>query len=85
MKSIALVLALSLVAATAVPGTAEARRIGGGGSAGMQRSMPAAAPAALPAKPAAPVAQTATPAAAAAPAAAAKRSWMGPIAGLAAG
>ncbi|MEO6363456.1 MAG: TIM44-like domain-containing protein, partial [Caldimonas sp.] len=86
MKSIALVLALSLVAATALPGTAEARRFGGGGGAGMQRSMPTAAPSALPAKPGAPMAQTApTAAAAAAPAAAAKRSWMGPIAGLAAG
>ena len=61
---------------------AEAARLGGGKSAGMQRQ--SIAP-----KPAAP-AQQATPAApasgaAAAPAAAPKRNWMGPLAGLAAG
>ncbi len=58
---------------------AEAKRIGGGKSFGMQRQS------APPAK--APAAPTATPAAAGAGAAAAGagRSWMGPIAGLAAG
>ncbi len=58
---------------------AEARRMGGGKSFGMQRQ------AAPPAK--APAAPTAAPAAAGAGAAAATtgRSWMGPIAGLAAG
>lgn len=58
---------------------AEARRMGGGKSFGMQRQ------AAPPAK--APAAPTAAPAAAGAGAAAAStgRSWMGPIAGLAAG
>ena len=58
---------------------AEAKRIGGGKSFGMQRQS------APPAK--APAAPTATPAAAGAGAAAAStgRSWMGPIAGLAAG
>ncbi|MGY0195340.1 Tim44 domain-containing protein [Leptothrix sp. BB-4] len=75
-----------------------AKRLGGGGSAGMQRSLPARSQPAdvgsMPAKPmqnqqAAP-AQQAQPGAAAtagAPAAAAapKRNWLGPIAGIAAG
>ena len=52
----------------------------------MQRSLPPRTPDAVPAKPAAPVAQAAAPATAGAAAAAApRRSWMGPIAGLAAG
>ncbi|MBL0167412.1 MAG: Tim44 domain-containing protein [Propionivibrio sp.] len=62
-------------------GNAEAKRMGGGKSFGMQRQ-------AVPPKPATP-AQQATPAApaspAAAPAAAPQRNWMGPLAGLAAG
>jgi predicted lipid-binding transport protein (Tim44 family) len=76
------------IVATAVPSVSEAKRLGGGKSSGMQRSMPArTAPDALPAKPAAapqqagPAAQPGTAAAAATP----KRSWLGPIAGLAAG
>ena len=86
MKKFALALALVVAAAATVPGVAEARRIGGGGATGMQRSMPARTPDAVPAKPAAPVAQAAAPATAGAAAAAApRRSWMGPIAGLAAG
>jgi predicted lipid-binding transport protein (Tim44 family) len=58
---------------------AQAKRLGGGGTSGMQRQMPA--------KPtqAAPPPQQAAPAAAGAAAAAGKRSWLGPIAGLAAG
>jgi predicted lipid-binding transport protein (Tim44 family) len=70
-----------------LPSVAEAKRIGGGGSSGMQRSVPArAAPDAVPAKPA-PAAPAAAPNTAGAPqpAAAPKRSWLGPIAGLAAG
>ncbi len=58
---------------------AEAKRLGSGKSAGMQRQMstpPAKAPTAAPAP---------AGAAAAAPQAQPKRSWMGPIAGLAAG
>jgi predicted lipid-binding transport protein (Tim44 family) len=83
----ALVIAL---VGTALPDLAEAKRLGGGKSSGLQRNMPArTAPDAPPAKPAAPQqaapTQSAVPGAAAAPAAAAKRSWMGPIAGLAAG
>jgi len=86
MKKIALALALFVAAAATVPGVADARRIGGGGAVGMQRSLPARTPDAVPAKPAAPVAQPAAPATAGAtPAAAPRRSWMGPIAGLAAG
>lgn len=62
---------------------AEAKRLGGGGTSGLQRSMPARqAPATPPAKQA-PAATPGTPGAAAP--AAAGRSWMGPIAGLAAG
>jgi predicted lipid-binding transport protein (Tim44 family) len=86
MRSLALALAVVIAAAATVPGVAEARRIGGGGAVGMQRSLPPTAPAAVPARPAAPVAQPAVPATAGAAAAAApRRSWMGPIAGLAAG
>ena len=75
---------------TAMPTVSEAKRLGGGSSTGMQRNMPArTAPDATPAKPASPAPQQAAPAtagaAAAAPAAAAKRNWMGPLAGLAAG
>jgi predicted lipid-binding transport protein (Tim44 family) len=74
-------------AGLAAPFDAEAKRLGGGSSAGMQRSMPARTPpTSTPAQPAqaaptAPATAGAAPAAAAAP----KRSWMGPIAGLAAG
>lgn len=57
---------------------AEAKRLGGGGNTGMQRQ---ATPQQAPRQPAA----TQTPTAGAAPAAAPKRSWMGPLAGLAAG
>ncbi len=80
------------VAFTALPNVADAKRLGGGKSTGVQRNMPArTAPDAPPAKPATP-AQAGQPAnaqsAAPAPAAAAtppKRNWLGPIAGLAAG
>ncbi|MET0518338.1 MAG: Tim44-like domain-containing protein [Burkholderiaceae bacterium] len=64
----------------------EAKRLGGGGSAGMKRTAPPpAAPAqnGTPPTQAAPQQQAAAPAPG--PAAAPKRSWMGPIAGLAAG
>lgn len=56
-------------------GSAEAARLGGGKSTGMQRQAVAQKPAATPAQ-----ATPATPAAAAP-----KRNWMGPLAGLAAG
>lgn len=77
MKRILLMLfAVALSVGLTIP-DAEARRLGGGKSFGMQRSQTQKAPSA-------PAAQTATPAAGAA-AQAGKRSWMGPIAGLAAG
>ncbi|WP_223210441.1 Tim44 domain-containing protein [Leptothrix cholodnii] len=89
MKNWLLAALMALVAVTTtLPADVEAKRLGSGGSAGMQRSMPARNDsAATPAKPA-PAAQPGQQAgqqAGAAPAAAPKRNWMGPIAGLAAG
>jgi len=73
-----------------LPQDAYAKRLGGGRPAGMQRQMPAPTQsgAGVPAKPAGQ--QQAAPAATPSPAApaaqaAGKRSWMGPLAGLAAG
>jgi predicted lipid-binding transport protein (Tim44 family) len=84
--------ALLLCAAALLVGApeVEAKRLGGGGSSGMQRQMPARSPdGSAPAKPATPAQnQSANPAPvnpAAPPAAAPKRNWMGPLAGLAAG
>lgn len=82
------VLALSTALA---PALSEAKRLGGGGSSGLQRNMPSRSTppqntptqAPQPATPAAPMAGAA--AAGTAAAAAGKRSWMGPLAGLAAG
>ena len=87
MKRFITALTLAVAFAALAPTFAEAKRLGGGGSSGMQRSMPArTAPDAAPAKPAAPAAaQNAVPGTPAAAAAAPKRSWMGPLAGLAAG
>jgi len=78
-------MALASVLMVAVPTLAEAKRLGGGRPAGMQRQMPSkpanATPNQAPANSnAAAPAQGVTP-----PAAAPKRNWMGPIAGLAAG
>jgi predicted lipid-binding transport protein (Tim44 family) len=88
MKSLILALSTAVLLAGLAPTDADARRIGGGSSSGMQRSLPArttpaAAPAPQPATPtqAAPTVPATTPTPAAAP----KRSWMGPLAGLAAG
>ena len=86
MKSLILALSFAVMSAGVVaPFEAEAKRMGGGSSSGMQRSVPARPPA--PATPAQPAqAAPAAPAMAGAAAAAApKRSWMGPLAGLAAG
>lgn len=85
MKSLILALSVAILAAGFVPSGAEARRLGGGSSAGMQRSLPPRAPVA-PTRPAqaAPTAPAA-PAPATVPATPPKRSWLGPIAGLAAG
>jgi predicted lipid-binding transport protein (Tim44 family) len=82
--SLAMVVGLAF---TVAPIDAEAKRLGGGKSQGMQRQAPPDKPAqSTPASPnnaATPAAAPAT--AGAAAAAAPKRSWMGPIAGLAAG
>ncbi len=83
MKNLFFAAAIVVASALAVaPSVSDAKRFGGGSSSGMQRTMPNSTPA----KPAAPqqAAPAAAPTGAAAPAAA-KRSWMGPIAGLAAG
>lgn len=80
----AVVLTLGLTAGM----DAEAKRLGGGKSSGMQRQSVTAPPAnTAPGAPtqAAPVAGTAAAAAPGAAAAATKRSWMGPVAGIAAG
>jgi predicted lipid-binding transport protein (Tim44 family) len=87
MKRWLVALSVALCSLTLMP-EADARRLGGGGSAGLKRDLPArTTPDAVPAKPAAPT--QAAPAAAAGPtgaaAAAPKRSWLGPVAGLAAG
>lgn len=85
MKSLSILAVIVALGLSIGVGDAEAaKRLGSGKSSGMQRQMtpPAKAP------DAAPVPKQATPASAAAPAAAAGqtgRSWMGPIAGLAAG
>jgi predicted lipid-binding transport protein (Tim44 family) len=87
MKRFITALSLAVFFAALAPTLVEAKRLGGGGSSGMQRSMPArTAPDSAPAKPATPAAaQNAVPGSPAAAAAAPKRSWMGPLAGLAAG
>ncbi|MEP7101187.1 MAG: Tim44 domain-containing protein, partial [Burkholderiales bacterium] len=87
MKSLIFALSFAVMSAGMVASfEAEARRLGGGSSAGMQRSVPARAPApATPAQPAQAAPTTPAMAGAAPAAAAPKRSWMGPIAGLAAG
>lgn len=78
MKSWFLVSLMAAVMLALAPSIAEAKRFGGGFSKGMQRSTPA-----QPAPKAPPSAAPTAPAAGGA--AAAGRSWMGPIAGLAAG
>lgn len=80
MKNFALMAAALVLGFTLSIGDAEAKRLGGGSSSGMQRQSvaPSKTTNAAPAQqqPAAP---------AAAPQAQPKRSWMGPLAGLAAG
>ncbi len=81
MKSFLLSLIVAVMSFGFVASEAEAKRLGGGSSFGMNRQ---ATPPAQPRQPAA--TQQQSPAAGAATAAAQpKRSWMGPIAGLAAG
>jgi predicted lipid-binding transport protein (Tim44 family) len=87
-------LAAVMTAALLAPAVSEAKRLGGGKSTGMQRNMPAQqSPQTPPSQPATPAPATPSPSPAVSPAAAgaaaaaapAKRSWLGPIAGLAAG
>lgn len=89
MKRLMLVMTMVLIGVMSAGGDAEARRLGGGLSSGMKRTAPAPAPKPPAQAPQSTPAQNAAPTAAAAPAAAAatppKRSWMGPVAGLAAG
>jgi predicted lipid-binding transport protein (Tim44 family) len=83
-RLMALAVALAGVGMVSAPMDVEAKRLGGGRASGMQRQMPAKQPSAspnpgqqaaapAPATPAQPMAQPG------------KRSWMGPLAGLAAG
>ena len=88
MKRALALLAVVLTLGMAVSLDAEAKRLGGGKSSGMQRqnvTAPAATPGGSPANAAPTTAGAAAAAPGAAAAAAPKRSWMGPIAGLAAG
>ncbi len=86
MKRWLLALSLALCSLALLPSVADAKRLGGGGSAGLKRDLPArSTPDSLPAKPAQNAVTPSPAAPAAAAAAAPKRSWMGPIAGLAAG
>ncbi|MFZ2971788.1 MAG: Tim44-like domain-containing protein [Ferribacterium limneticum] len=80
MKNFVLMAAAVVLGFTLQIGDAEAKRLGGGSSAGMQRQSvsPSAPPSAAKQAPA-------SAPGAAAPAAQPKRSWMGPLAGLAAG
>lgn len=89
MKRLLLSLAVVFCSVGFLPADAEAKRLGGGTSSGMKRQTPPPqdvrpAPNATPNNQATP-SNAAAPAAAGAQAAAPKRSWLGPIAGLAAG
>src|SRR5688572_10931622 len=88
MKKVIGLAALVLALGTTMAFDAEAKRMGGARSSGMQRQQTTqpAGPANTPGSPAQAAPAAGAAAAAAAPAAAAaKRSWMGPIAGLAEG
>ncbi|MGM9491698.1 Tim44 domain-containing protein [Ideonella sp. YS5] len=85
MNRILITLCVALAGLSFVAADAQAGRLGGGRTSGMQRQAPPPQPAqAVPAKPAA---TPGTPAAGAAavPATPPKRSWLGPMAGIAAG
>ena len=90
MKHLLMALSVAVAAVTLglAPADADAKRLAGGKAAGMQRQAPPAQsptpPTASPQAPANAAAPAAMPGAGAA-AAAPKRSWMGPLAGLAAG
>jgi len=88
---VALSVAVAAVSLGLAPGDADAKRLGGGKPAGMQRqapppsSTPTNTPPSTANAPAAAAAPAAATTGAAAAAAAPKRNWMGPLAGLAAG
>ena len=84
MKRILLSLFMAVMSLSFVAANVEAKRLGGGSTSGMKRQTPPPQPTQpVPAKPAA---APAVPAAATPPAAPPpKRSWLGPIAGIAAG
>jgi predicted lipid-binding transport protein (Tim44 family) len=85
MNRILIALCVALAGLSFVATDAQAGRLGGGRTSGMQRQAPPPQPAqAVPAKPAATPGTTSA-GAAAAPVTPPKRSWLGPIAGLAAG
>jgi len=84
----ALAVVLAGVGMVSAPMDVEAKRLGGGRASGMQRQMPARQPSATPNPSVNPGQQAAAPAPAVPPPPAAqpgKRSWLGPVAGLAAG
>jgi len=80
MKRFAIFLTIVLTSLSLLAANAEAKRFGGGGSIGKQRSMSAP-----PQKADAAPAQQAAPAAAGAAAAKQPNTWLGPLAGIAAG
>ncbi|MFA7399978.1 MAG: Tim44-like domain-containing protein [Sideroxydans sp.] len=80
MKRFAIFLTIVLTSLSLLAANAEAKRFGGGGSVGKQRSMSAP-----PQKADAAPAQQAAPAAAGAAAAKQPNKWLGPLAGIAAG
>lgn len=86
-KTLSLLAMVFAIGLSSVAMDAEARRIGGGKSFGMQRQSapPAKAPTTTPAQTPAATPGAATAAAPAAAAASTRSKWMGPIAGLAAG
>ena len=86
MKAFSFLMAAVLsVGLTLGTGDAEAKRLGGAKSFGMQRQATPPAPAVAPSAATAPAAAAKAPGTAAAPQASARPSWMGPVAGLAAG
>ncbi|WP_319242128.1 Tim44-like domain-containing protein [uncultured Propionivibrio sp.] len=84
MKKLFAILFVAVAALSISIGDAEAARLGGGRSIGMQRQAVTPRPVA-PTQQVAPAPASPAPTAAPAPAAQPKRSWLGPIAGLAAG
>ena len=85
MKSSPLAVLLLSLALALAPNLSEAKRLGGGKSTGMQRNTPAQSTPTSPAQPTQAAPATPTPPSPAAAPQTPKRSWMGPLAGLAAG